>query len=860
MLQAYRQHAAERAALGIPPLPLDAQQVAALIEVIKNPGSEDTAFLMDLLTHRVPPGVDDAAKVKASFLAAVAHGDIAVGLVSKAKATELLGTMVGGYNVKPLIDLLDDASVADVAAAGLKKTLLMFDFFHDVAEKAKVGNAKAKEVMQSWADAEWFTSRPEVAKKITVTVFKVPGETNTDDLSPAPDAWSRPDIPLHYLAMLKNTRPGTAYKPEEDGKRGPMKFIDDLKAKGHIVAYVGDVVGTGSSRKSATNSVVWATGQDIPFVPNKRFGGVTLGGKIAPIFFNTQEDSGSLPIEVNVSQFEMGDVLDILPYEGKINRNGATVETFQIRSDVLFDEVRAGGRINLIIGRSLTAKARAFLGLPTAATFRLPTSPVSTKAGFTLAQKMVGRAVGLPEGQGVRPGTYCEPHMTSIGSQDTTGPMTRDELKDLACLGFSADLVMQSFCHTAAYPKKVDVVTHRELPAFMANRGGISLRPGDGIIHSWLNRMLLPDTVGTGGDSHTRFPIGISFPAGSGLVAFGAATGVMPLDMPESVLVRFKGTMQPGVTLRDLVHAIPHYAIKAGLLTVAKQGKVNAFSGRILEIEGLPDLKVEQAFELSDASAERSASGCTVLLNKEPVIEYITSNIALLKNMIAQGYADKRTIERRITSMQAWLAKPELLRADANAEYAEVLEIDLDNLKEPVLCCPNDPDDARLLSEVAGQKIDEVFIGSCMTNIGHFRAASKLLEGRGEIPVKLWIAPPTKMDAAELTKEGHYGVFGAAGARTEMPGCSLCMGNQAQVKEGATVVSTSTRNFPNRLGKNTNVYLASAELAAIASKLGRLPTVAEYQVDMGVINADGAKIYRYMNFDKIEGYADVAPA
>ena len=860
MLQAYRQHAAERAALGIPPLPLDAQQVAALIEVIKNPGDEDKAFLMDLLTHRVPPGVDDAAKVKASFLAAVAHGDIAVGLVSKAKATELLGTMVGGYNVKPLIDLLDDDSVADVAAAGLKKTLLMFDFFHDVAEKAKAGNAKAKEVMQSWADAEWFTSRPEVAKKITVTVFKVPGETNTDDLSPAPDAWSRPDIPLHYLAMLKNTRPGTAYKPEEDGKRGPMRFIDDLKAKGHIVAYVGDVVGTGSSRKSATNSVVWATGQDIPFVPNKRFGGVTLGGKIAPIFFNTQEDSGSLPIEVNVSQFEMGDVLDILPYEGKINRNGATVETFQIRSDVLFDEVRAGGRINLIIGRSLTAKARAFLGLPVATTFRLPTSPISTKAGFTLAQKMVGRAVGLPEGQGVRPGTYCEPHMTSIGSQDTTGPMTRDELKDLACLGFSADLVMQSFCHTAAYPKKVDVVTHRELPSFISNRGGISLRPGDGIIHSWLNRMLLPDTVGTGGDSHTRFPIGISFPAGSGLVAFGAATGVMPLDMPESVLVRFKGTMQPGVTLRDLVHAIPHYAIKAGLLTVAKQGKVNAFSGRILEIEGLPDLKVEQAFELSDASAERSASGCTVLLNKEPIIEYITSNIALLKNMIVQGYADKRSIERRIAGMQAWLAKPELLRADANAEYAEVLEIDLDNLKEPVLCCPNDPDDARLLSEVAGQKIDEVFIGSCMTNIGHFRAASKLLEGRGEIPVKLWIAPPTKMDAAELTKEGHYGVFGAAGARTEMPGCSLCMGNQAQVKEGATVVSTSTRNFPNRLGKNTNVYLASAELAAIASKLGRLPTVAEYQVDMGVINADGATIYRYMNFDKIEGYAEVAPA
>ena len=858
MLDAYRSHVAERAALGIPPLPLDAQQTAALIELIKAPNAGDAQYLMDMLTHRVPPGVDDAAKVKASFLAAVAHGDLAVGLISKSKATELLGTMVGGYNVKPLIDLLDDAEVASVAAQALKKTLLMFDFFHDVAHKAEAGNAHAKDVMQSWADAQWFTDRPEVPRTITVTVFKVPGETNTDDLSPAPDAWSRPDIPLHYLAMLKNTREGAAFKPEEESKRGPMKFIEDLKAKGHLVAYVGDVVGTGSSRKSATNSVIWATGQDIPFVPNKRFGGVTLGGKIAPIFFNTQEDSGALPIEVDISKLEMGDVIDVLPYDGKLLKNGEVVAEFALKSEVLLDEVRAGGRINLIIGRSLTAKAREFLGLPASTLFRLPKAPISTQAGFTLAQKMVGRAVGLPEGQGVRPGTYCEPRMTTVGSQDTTGPMTRDELKDLACLGFSADLVMQSFCHTAAYPKPVDVKTHRELPAFISNRGGVSLRPGDGVIHSWLNRLLLPDTVGTGGDSHTRFPIGISFPAGSGLVAFGAATGVMPLDMPESVLVRFKGKMQPGITLRDLVHAIPLYAIKAGLLTVAKAGKVNAFSGRILEIEGLPDLKVEQAFELSDASAERSAAGCTVKLNPEPIKEYLTSNIVLMKNMIADGYADKRTLERRIQKVQAWLDKPELLEADKNAEYAAVIEIDLNELKEPVLCCPNDPDDAKLLSDVAGTKIDEVFIGSCMTNIGHFRAASKLLEGKRDIPVKLWIAPPTKMDAAELTREGHYGVFGAAGARTEMPGCSLCMGNQAQVREGATVVSTSTRNFPNRLGKNTNVYLASAELAAIASKLGRIPTVAEYADNMGVINKDSSQIYQYLNFDKLEEYAEVA--
>lgn len=856
MLQAYRQHAAERAALGIPPLPLDAKQTSDLIELIKNPPEGEGDFLLDLLTYRIPPGVDDAASVKASFLAAVAHGDFPVALISREKATELLGTMVGGYNVKPLIDLLADDVVGKIAATALKKTLLMFDFFHDVAELAKSGNANAKEVIASWADAEWFTSRPKVAEKITVTVFKVTGETNTDDLSPAPDAWSRPDIPLHYLAMLKNKRDGIT--PEEDGVRGPMKFIEDLKAKGNLVAYVGDVVGTGSSRKSATNSVVWATGEDIPFVPNKRFGGVTLGGKIAPIFFNTQEDSGSLPIEVDVSKMNMGDVLDIYPYEGKITKDGETIANFALKSQVILDEVQAGGRINLIIGRGLTTKAREFLNLGPTDIFRLPSVPKDTGKGFTLAQKMVGRACGLPEGKGIRPFTYCEPKMTTVGSQDTTGPMTRDELKDLACLGFSADLVMQSFCHTAAYPKPVDVITHRDLPAFIYNRGGVSLRAGDGIIHSWLNRLLLPDTVGTGGDSHTRFPIGISFPAGSGLVAFAAATGVMPLDMPESVLVRFKGQMQPGITLRDLVHAIPYYAIKQGLLTVAKAGKVNVFSGKILEIEGLPDLKVEQAFELTDASAERSAAGCTVNLNPEPIIEYMTSNITLMKNMIATGYKDERTLARRIKAMEDWIANPKLLRADADAEYAATIEIDLNEIKEPILCAPNDPDDAVLLSSVANTKIDEVFIGSCMTNIGHFRAASLLLKGKTDIPTRLWVVPPTKMDESELIKEGHYSTFGAAGARTEMPGCSLCMGNQARVREGASVVSTSTRNFPNRLGKDANVFLASAELSAIASKLGRLPTVEEYMSDMGVVNSKGAETYRYMNFDKIEEYQKVA--
>ncbi|WP_293764285.1 bifunctional aconitate hydratase 2/2-methylisocitrate dehydratase [uncultured Aquitalea sp.] len=858
MLEAYRQHVAERAAMGIPPLALSAKQTEELVELLKNPPKGEEDLLVELITHRVPPGVDDAAKVKASFLAAVADGDVKSPLVSRQKATELLGTMLGGYNVKPLIDLLGDAEVGEIAAAGLKKTLLVFDYFHDVKTLADAGNANAKGVLQSWADAEWFTSRPEVEQKITVTVFKVPGETNTDDLSPAPDAWSRPDIPLHYLAMLKNTRPGAAFVPEEDGKRGPIQFIEDLKKKGHLVAYVGDVVGTGSSRKSATNSVVWATGQDIPFVPNKRFGGVTLGGKIAPIFFNTQEDSGSLPIEVDVSALEMGDVVDIYPYEGKIVKNGSDVAKFQLKSDVLLDEVRAGGRINLIIGRGLTAKAREALGLAPSTAFRLPKVPTDSGKGFSLAQKMVGRACGLPEGQGVRPGTYCEPRMTTVGSQDTTGPMTRDELKDLACLGFSADLVMQSFCHTAAYPKPVDVKMHKELPAFISTRGGVALRPGDGVIHSWLNRLLLPDTVGTGGDSHTRFPIGISFPAGSGLVAFAAATGVMPLDMPESVLVRFKGELQPGVTLRDLVNAIPLYAIKQGLLTVAKAGKKNIFSGRVLEIEGLPNLKVEQAFELSDASAERSAAGCTVHLNKEPIVEYMRSNITLMKTMIADGYADARTLERRIKKMEEWIASGELLKGDADAEYAAVIDIDLADVKEPIVACPNDPDDVKFMSEVAGTKIDEVFIGSCMTNIGHFRAASKLLEGKRDLPVKLWLAPPTKMDAQQLTNEGHYGVFGMAGARTEMPGCSLCMGNQAQVREGATVMSTSTRNFPNRLGKNTNVFLGSAELAAICSKLGKIPTVEEYKANIGIINEKGAEVYKYLNFDQIKDYQDEA--
>ncbi|BAL25269.1 bifunctional aconitate hydratase 2/2-methylisocitrate dehydratase [Azoarcus sp. KH32C] len=860
MLEAYRAHVAERAALGIPPLPLSKQQTQDLVALLKNPPAGEEAFLVELITYRVPAGVDDAAKVKAEFLAKVAKGEEACVLISRAKATELLGTMLGGYNVKPLIDLLADAEVGAVAAEGLKKTLLVFDYFHDVAELAKGGNANAKAVMQSWADAEWFTSRPEVPASQKLTVFKVTGETNTDDLSPAPDAWSRPDIPLHALAMLKNPRPGI--EADKAGERGPIKQLEALAKKGNLIAYVGDVVGTGSSRKSATNSVLWFTGEDIPFVPNKRFGGVCIGSKIAPIFFNTMEDAGALPIEIDAGQMDMGDEIELKVdgATGKVTalKNGAVIAESQLKTLVILDEVRAGGRIPLIIGRGLTTKAREFLGLPASTLFRLPQNPADSGKGYSLAQKMVGRACGLPEGKGILPGTYCEPKMTTVGSQDTTGPMTRDELKDLACLGFSADMVMQSFCHTAAYPKLVDVRMHRELPSFISTRGGVALRPGDGVIHSWLNRLLLPDTVGTGGDSHTRFPIGISFPAGSGLVAFAAATGVMPLDMPESVLVRFKGKLQNGVTLRDLVNAIPYYAIKQGLLTVEKKGKKNVFSGRILEIEGLPDLKVEQAFELSDAAAERSAAACAIQLNKEPIIEYMRSNITLMKWMIANGYSDARTLGRRIKAMEAWIAKPELLKADADAQYAAVIEIDLADVKEPIVACPNDPDDVKLLSEVAGDKIDEVFIGSCMTNIGHFRAAGKVLDGKSDIPTRLWIAPPTKMDAMILNEEGYYSVLGKSGARMEMPGCSLCMGNQAQIRKGSTAMSTSTRNFPNRLGIDTRVYLGSAELAAVCALMGKIPTVGEYMEQVQAVNAKAAEVYRYMNFDQIAEFSEVA--
>ena len=856
MLKEYREHVAERAAVGIVAKPLDATQMAALVELLKNPPAGEEEFLLDLLINRVPPGVDEAAYVKAGFLAAVAKGEANSPLITPEKAIELLGTMQGGYNIHPLIDALDDAKLAPIAAKALSHTLLMFDNFYDVEEKAKAGNAYAKQVIQSWADAEWFLSRPPLAEKITVTVFKVTGETNTDDLSPAPDAWSRPDIPLHALAMLKNAREGI--EPDQPGVVGPIKQIEALQQKGFPLAYVGDVVGTGSSRKSATNSVLWFMGDDIPHVPNKRGGGLCLGGKIAPIFFNTMEDAGALPIEVDVNDLNMGDVIDVYPFKGEVRNHetGALLASFELKTDVLIDEVRAGGRIPLIIGRGLTTKARESLGLPHSDVFRQAKDVAESDRGYSLAQKMVGRACGV---KGIRPGAYCEPKMTSVGSQDTTGPMTRDELKDLACLGFSADLVMQSFCHTAAYPKPVDVTTHHTLPDFIMNRGGVSLRPGDGVIHSWLNRMLLPDTVGTGGDSHTRFPIGISFPAGSGLVAFAAATGVMPLDMPESVLVRFKGKMQPGITLRDLVHAIPLYAIKQGLLTVEKKGKKNIFSGRILEIEGLPDLKVEQAFELTDASAERSAAGCTIKLNKEPIIEYLNSNIVLLKWMIAEGYGDRRTLERRVQGMEKWLANPELLEGDADAEYAAVIDIDLADIKEPILCAPNDPDDARLLSDVQGEKIDEVFIGSCMTNIGHFRAAGKLLDAhKGQLPTRLWVAPPTRMDAAQLTEEGYYSVFGKSGARIEIPGCSLCMGNQARVADGATVVSTSTRNFPNRLGTGANVFLASAELAAVAALIGKLPTPDEYQTYVAQVDKTAVDTYRYLNFDQLSQYTEKA--
>ena len=837
MLEEYRNHVEERAAEGIVPKPLNADQVAGLVELLKNPPAWEDAFLLDLLTNRIPAGVDEAAYVKAAFLTDVAKGKTACTLISRVEATRLLGTMLGGYNIPPLVDLLDDSEVGPTAANALKQTLLMFDAFHDVEDKRQAGNALAQEVMEAWAQGDWFTNKPDVPAEIKVTVYKVPGETNTDDLSPAVDAWSRPDIPLHAQAMLKARMDN------------PLETIEALKDKGHPIAYVGDVVGTGSSRKSATNSVLWHMGHDIPFVPNKRSGGVCIGGKIAPIFFNTMEDAGALPIECDVTQMNTGDVIVIKPYEGVIqNEQGLTLANFALKSDVILDEVRAGGRIPLIVGRGLTTRAREALGLGTADLFRTPTAPVESTKGFTLAQKMVGKACGV---DGVRAGTYCEPRMTTVGSQDTTGPMTRDELKELACLGFQADLTMQSFCHTAAYPKPVDVETQHTLPDFIMNRGGVSLRPGDGIIHSWLNRMLLPDTVGTGGDSHTRFPIGISFPGGSGLVAFAAATGVMPLDMPESVLVRFKGKMQPGITLRDLVNAIPYAAIQRGLLTVGKEGKKNCFSGRILEIEGLPTLTVEQAFELSDASAERSAGGCTIKLDEAPIREYLESNITLLKWMIADGYGDPRTIARRIQAMEAWLKNPELMEADADAEYAEVIEIDLNDIQEPLLACPNDPDDVKPLSEVQGTAIDEVFIGSCMTNIGHYRAAGELLKKVGSIPTRLWIAPPTRMDEHQLMDEGYYAIYGKAGARTEMPGCSLCMGNQARVADHATVVSTSTRNFPNRLGNGANVYLASAELAAVTSIIGRLPTVSEYMEYAKEIDSIADNIYRYMNFHQI---------
>ncbi len=844
MLKAYQQHVQERAAQQLPPLPLNAEQVADLVELLKKTPVDDDeeAMLLDLFADQVPAGVDQAAYVKAAFLADVANGIVYSPIISAARAVDLLGTMLGGYNVQALVKLLE-TNMAAHAVVALSGTILMFDAFHDVDVLMKAGNAHAKKLMESWANAEWFTNKPVLAKALKMVVFKVDGETNTDDLSPAQDAWSRPDIPLHAKAMLINKM--------SDG----LNKIESLKQKGLPLVYVGDVVGTGSSRKSAINSLQWFMGTDIPNIPNKRTGSVILGNKIAPIFFNTAEDSGALPIQCDVSKMQTGDVITIQPYSGKVlNEAGEIISTFDLTPVTMPDEVRAGGRIPLIIGRGLTANARKALGLPETDVFIKATPEVVSTKGFTLAQKMVGRACGLPEGVGVRPGTYCEPKATTVGSQDTTGGMTRDELKELACLGFSSDLVMQSFCHTAAYPKPVDIKLQHSLPEFMSSRGGVSLRPGDGVIHSWLNRLILPDTVGTGGDSHTRFPIGISFPAGSGLVAFAAATGAMPLDMPESVLVRFTGKMQPGVTLRDLVNAIPYAAIQEGTLTVGKTNKKNVFNGRILEIEGLPDLKVEQAFEFADASAERSANGCTVLLDKAPVIEFLNSNIVLMQSMIENGYEDARTLQRRIENMQAWLAKPELLQPDADAEYAHIIEIDLATITEPLVACPNDPDDIKPMSAVTGDKIDEVFIGSCMTNIGHYRAAAKVLEGTGNIPTRLWIAPPTRMDEAQLRDEGVYSVFGIAGARTEVPGCSLCMGNQARVADKATVFSTSTRNFDNRMGRDARVYLGSAELAAVCAKLGRMPSHAEYMETIGSKLQNTAEIYKYLNFDQMTEY------
>ena len=841
MLQDYRKHQEERQLQGIPALALNSEQVADLVELIKEPPPEEEEFILDLFINRIPAGVDQAAYIKAAFLADVAKSNLTTPLINNILATELLGTMLGGYNVEPLIGLLENEEVGEIAVGALSNPLLIFDAFHDVFELSHK-NDRAKKVISSWAEAEWFLKRQEIPDCITAKVLKVEGEINTDDLSPGPEAWSRPDIPLHALSMLKNT-----------DFNDPIGTIEKLEESGNRVAFVGDVVGTGSSRKSATNSLLWHIGEDIPYIPNKRYGGICLGGKIAPIFFNTLEDSGTLPIECDVTKMELGDTIDIYPHQGLITSNSTGKELckFDYKTPTLLDEVRAGGRIPLIIGRSLTDRTREALSLKSTTVFVRPESHEKSQKGYTLAQKVVGKACGV---KGIRPRTYCEPRLSTVGSQDTTGPMTRDELKELACLGFSADLVMQSFCHTAAYPKPSDIETHHTLPDFIQTRGGVSLKPGDGIIHSWLNRMLLPDTVGTGGDSHTRFPIGISFPAGSGLVAFGATLGSMPLDMPESVLVRFKGSMQPGITLRDIVNAIPYVALQTGNLSLEKEGKINVFSGRCLEIEGLPDLKVEQAFELSDASAERSSSGCTIKLSKEPIIEYLKSNITLLRWLISEGYGDERTIERRAQGMEAWLKNPILLEADKDAEYAAVLEINLDDITEPLLACPNDPDDIRTLTEVSETKIDEVFIGSCMTNIGHFRAAGKLLEEAENVPTRLWIVPPTKMDEHQLTEENYYKIFKNSGARTEVPGCSLCMGNQARVEANSTVVSTSTRNFPNRLGDGANVFLASAELAAISAILGYLPTIEEYQKYMEDINTMGPEIYRYLNFHEIASY------
>ena len=846
MLDDYKKHVDERAELNIPPLPLDADQTSELISLLKEKNN-DPDYLLNLLKERVPAGVDQAAYVKAAFLADITTGNASSPYISKIDAVEILGTMLGGYNVEPLIRCLEIEELAETASHVLGRTLLIFDAFNEIFELSKK-NKYAKKVIEEWADAKWFTENEDIKEQIKLTVFKVSGEINTDDLSPAPDAWSRPDIPLHALAMFKMPRTGL-----DD----PLGTIEKLKEKGNPLVFVGDVVGTGSSRKSATNSVLWHMGDEIPHIPNKKEGGYCFGGKIAPIFFNTLEDSGAFPIEMDVSKMLMGQEIILEPLKGRVidaNTN-ETLSEFKLKTDVLLDEVRANGRIPLIIGRQLTDKSREALGLETSDVFRRPDTSDASKSGYTLAQKMVGKACGV---EGIRPGTYCEPRMTTVGSQDTTGPMTRDELKELACLGFSADLVMQSFCHTAAYPKPVDIETQHNLPDFIMNRGGVSLRPGDGIIHSWMNRMLLPDTVGTGGDSHTRFPIGISFPAGSGLVAFAATLGVMPLDMPESVLVRFKGEMQPGITLRDLVNAIPYAALQKGLLTIDKDGKKNVFSGRCLEIEGLPNMKVEQAFELSDASAERSASGCTVKLNEEPILEYLKSNIVMLRWMIASGYGDAKTLERRAQSMEEWILNPQLLEADDNAEYAEIIEIDLNEIKEPLLACPNDPDDIKPLSEVANTKIQEVFIGSCMTNIGHFRAAGTLLQKYKNIKARLWVVPPTKMDEKQLIEEGIYNIFGVSGARTEVPGCSLCMGNQARVLANSTVVSTSTRNFPNRLGDGANVFLASAELSAISAVLGKLPSVDEYHKYMGDINPLSDEIYRYLNFNEIDTYVESA--